>query len=359
MSRSAPEWATVAIDEGGIYKAPQLAPGALRIRNAPVPPRLLATSFSPAPSLLLYVLYMTTVSGVSHDKQCTVNHILSTGPYSDVPKHEPANRDSLNLFNFKPVRIGLFLCLDTLCLLTLSVPALTTTQTMPLGDPQVVPRGGRFIGSSAGAFLDQMAADIYLQNIWTTQGRVRRVGVACVGWGLSVGMIQEADSPEPGRPGIWSHNNALRDLLRVDDEGPQNGGVQPGVALPNDTAPGEDIFVVNEQAVRGPKLPWHHRLTLRVRVPDEAEEVEGDEEDGEDEQDVEDGQDGECEPDEEGGEHVQLHYHKHAPRKGHGPKPPKILPKVKGKHYIFDEVIFSTQIQNCRRAKPKDEPQEN
>ncbi|OJT03901.1 hypothetical protein TRAPUB_8958 [Trametes pubescens] len=199
---------------------------------------------------------------------------------------------------------------------------------MPPGDPQVVPRGGRFIGSSAGAFLDQLAADIYLQNIWTTQGRVRRVGVACVSWGLSLAMIQQAVAPQPGRPGNWSTSVTLRHLLRVDDPGPQEMGVQP-VLLPNNTPPGEDIFVINGRGVRGPKLPWHHRVTLRVRAPGRR------------------------------GEDVQLHYHKHAPRKGHGPEPPKILPKVKGRHYIFDEVIYSTQIQNCRRAKPDDPQQQN
>ncbi|OJT06184.1 hypothetical protein TRAPUB_2967 [Trametes pubescens] len=199
---------------------------------------------------------------------------------------------------------------------------------MPPGDPQVVPRGGRFIGSSAGAFLDQLAADIYLQNIWTSQGRVRRVGVACVGWGLSVGMIQEADSHQAGRPGPWQTNNHLRHLLRVDDPGQQAVGVpdQPAV-LPNATPPGEGFFVVNNNIVRGPKLPWHHRLTLRVQLRN--------------------------------GTPIQLHYHKHAPRKDHKPDPPKILPKALGKHYIFDEVIFSTQIQNCRRAKPEDPPQGN
>ncbi|KAI0373768.1 hypothetical protein BV20DRAFT_1012624 [Pilatotrama ljubarskyi] len=193
---------------------------------------------------------------------------------------------------------------------------------MPPGDPQNVPRGGRFIGASSGAFLDQMAADIYLQDIWTSQGVLYRVAVACVGWGLSVAMIQRTEAHEPGHPGPWVTANGLRHWLIVHDPGQQMVGV-PVVPnpLPNHTPPGEGTFWVNGVLTIGPKLPWHHRLTLRVQP--------------------------------ERGEYARLHYHKHEPRKDHRPDPPPIMPKNRGKHYVFDEIVYSTQLQNCRRAMPR------
>lgn len=285
------------------------------------------------PSPLLYVVYITIISAHLLIKGCT--HWQST----TVPQEQrdlDTTKANFPFFNL-PSTCGayqLFGLLQGMGYFVLNMLVLSTTQFMPPGDPQVVPRGGRFIGSSSGAFLDQLAADIYLQNIWTTQGRVRRIGVACVGWGLSVGMIQEADSLIPGRPGDWFTRPLLRHLLRVEDPGPQVMGVAP-VALPNTTPPGEGVFIVNNHVVIGPKLPWHHRLKLRVQIPAVF---------------------GHPAPDDEP---VQLHYHKHKPRKDHGPEPPEILPKIKGKHYIFDEVIYSTQIQNCRRAKPDSDDEQN
>ncbi|KAI0642953.1 hypothetical protein C8Q79DRAFT_1012951 [Trametes meyenii] len=192
---------------------------------------------------------------------------------------------------------------------------------MPPGDPQLVPRGGILIGASGSAFLDQLCADIYLQDIWTSVGEVRRIGVACVGWGLSAAVIQAAEAEDPGNPGPWQIDNELRNYLVVNNPGQQMVGVplipQP---LPNAVPPGLGAFVINGFACLAHRLPWHHRLTVTAHND-------------------------KLEP-------LRLHYHKHQPRKGHGPEPPPLLrPKEKGTHYVFDKIVYSTQIQNCRRAE--------
>ncbi|KAI0671141.1 hypothetical protein C8Q78DRAFT_1034240 [Trametes maxima] len=194
---------------------------------------------------------------------------------------------------------------------------------MPAGDPQIVPRGGKFIGATGSAFIDQLSADIYLQDIWTSEGLVKRVGVACVGWGLSAALIQTAEAGEhPGETDEWTTANELRHMIVVDNPGQQItlGLPQVPTPLPNAVIPGIGFFMIDGSACLAHKLPWHHRLTITVHERDGP---------------------------------LRLHYHKHERRKDHGPEaPPLMRPKQKGKHYIFDKIIYSTQIQNCRRAQP-------
>ncbi|KAH9849162.1 hypothetical protein C2E23DRAFT_737931 [Lenzites betulinus] len=192
-------------------------------------------------------------------------------------------------------------------------------------DGVIVPRGGWWLGSSKSMFKEQLAADIYLQDIWHTQGPVRRVATICVSWGMSIAVIQEAYAPVPGQPGPWNIENDLNHMIMVQDFGLQQL-VVPGAPddLPNQQPAGVGHFVVNNLAVMAARLPWHHRLIM---------EVQGLEHEG----------------------RLRLHYHKHHPRKGHRKMEP---PKIRGpndpkrKHWIFDQVVFSTQIQNCRRAAP-------
>lgn len=166
------------------------------------------------------------------------------------------------------------------------------------------------MGSSASMFKEQLAADIYLQDIWSSQGNVRRIAIICVSWGMSIATIEQADALIPGRPGPWTINNVHHHLVAVQDFGLQHLLV-PGMpnAIPNTQPPGIGQFVVNGKNVLASRLPWHHHLIVRAL----------------------DGH----------GAFVQLHYHKHAPRKDHRKMvTPKIRDKdnPKQKHWIFDRV---------------------
>ncbi|KAI8986123.1 hypothetical protein BD414DRAFT_487726 [Trametes punicea] len=41
---------------------------------------------------------------------------------------------------------------------------------------------------------------------------------------------------------------------------------------------------------------------------------------------------------------AQLHYLKHEPSHDHGPTPLPIMPNARGDHYVFDQVVYSTQL---------------
>ncbi|KAI0819710.1 hypothetical protein BC628DRAFT_1423540 [Trametes gibbosa] len=187
----------------------------------------------------------------------------------------------------------------------------------------VVPRGGWWMGSSASMFKEQLAADIYLQDIWHTQGQVQRVATICVSWGMSIAVIEQAAAPVPGQPGPWHIDNGVYNMIVVQDFGQQQLLVPrtPNV-LPNAQPVGVGLFVVDGMHVTATRLPWHHRLTMEIH-------------------------------DKNG--RVTLHYHNHKPRKDHlkmAPPPVRELDDPKRKHWILDQVIYSTQIQNCRRATP-------
>ncbi|KAI0759381.1 hypothetical protein BD413DRAFT_597992 [Trametes elegans] len=195
------------------------------------------------------------------------------------------------------------------------------------GDPIVLPRGGRFIGATASAYEKQISADIYLQNIWTTAGLVGRIAVASVGWGVSAALVQNAIAPHPGHPGRWiPDNNDTQAILFVIDLGrdiTQAVTQNPNLPNPLPLAPapglGGAYVIAGFHGIVAHRIAWHHRVNMRVRMNNNF---------------------------------IRLHYHKHAKRKDHEEAPPPILRKVDGKHFVFDEVTFKTQVQNCRRANP-------
>ncbi|KAI0759371.1 hypothetical protein BD413DRAFT_487984, partial [Trametes elegans] len=163
-------------------------------------------------------------------------------------------------------------------------------------------------------------------NIWTSQGLVRRIAVASVGWGICAALVQSAIAPRPGRPGDWiPDNHSSKTILIVNDMGreiTQTTTRVPNLSnpLPQAPSPGTGIYVIcGFNATTARRIVWHHRVNMRVQVNINF---------------------------------IRLHYHKHAKRKDHEEAPPPILRKMDGKHFIFDEVTFKTQVQNCRRAKP-------
>ncbi|KAI0817016.1 hypothetical protein BC628DRAFT_1096225 [Trametes gibbosa] len=174
----------------------------------------------------------------------------------------------------------------------------------------IVPRGGWWMGSSSSMFQEQLAADIYLQDIWQTAGYVQRVATICVSWGMSVAVMEEAHAPVAGSPGPWHIANYRLQQIIVRDFGQQHLLV-PGapLVLPGAQPPGLGIFLINGQHTMAHRLPWHHRLILEVSDPN--------------------------------GEPIALHYHKHKPRKGHDMMvAPKLMDQndPKRKHWIFKQV---------------------
>lgn len=178
-----------------------------------------------------------------------------------------------------------------------------------------VVRNGRsvLIGASAMQFTDQMAVDIYFEDYWNAEGRLKRVAVVCVGWGMGIAAVQEADQ----RTGPWSFNDLLLPEIAVHDYG-IHPFAPPG-PLPN-VPPGQPlaptgIYNVNGHMVQGHHIPWHNRVELRRAPPGN-------------------------EP---------LHYNQHLPRKHHRVEPPAIKPD--GSHRVFSTITYATQIQNFRRIR--------
>ncbi|KAI0712005.1 hypothetical protein C8Q76DRAFT_621605 [Earliella scabrosa] len=185
----------------------------------------------------------------------------------------------------------------------------------------LVPRSGRFLGSTGSLFRNQAAADIYLQYYWRTVGWLRRVRVVCVTWGLSVAVVERAFRAHPNNaPTNWQIDNPGLMTITVQDQGQQFTHLPYVPAnLPNAAsilAPGA-YYNVNGQLHVAHPIPWHHGVALRSSRKNKL-----------------------------------LHYHQHARRTKRTGGPPPILPENVGNHYTFREMRYSTQVQNCRKAYP-------
>lgn len=169
------------------------------------------------------------------------------------------------------------------------------------------------IGSSSMLFTDQMAVDIYFDDYWKEEGPLARVAVVCVGWGMSIAVVQKALQ----RGGPWATDaGALHDIT-VQDNGIQP--FHPPGHLPNvplgQPLPPIGVYIVNGVPTQGYHIAWHHRVDLRRTPPGNP----------------------------------LLHYNQHLPRKGHQAQPPDIKPD--GKHRVFKTITYGTQVQNYRRIK--------
>ncbi|KAI0715490.1 hypothetical protein C8T65DRAFT_643873 [Cerioporus squamosus] len=177
-----------------------------------------------------------------------------------------------------------------------------------------------FLGSATSLFKDQMSGDIYLQYAWRTLGQLQRVAHVCITYGISAAIVQVGDCPQVGElPDEWVADDASLWLIDIEDEGAE--------LLHLHGAPDEDelpnrhlilhynaFYDINHEFVAVKHIPWHNRVKLT--------QTEG----------------------------SSLHYHEHARRKGHGP-PPAILPEDRGKYREFMTLVFSTQVQSCRRTE--------
>ncbi|KAI9061219.1 hypothetical protein FKP32DRAFT_1594893 [Trametes sanguinea] len=173
------------------------------------------------------------------------------------------------------------------------------------------------IGSSGMLFTDQMAVDIYFQDYWHP-GPVdvlSRVAVVCVGWGLSIAVVQNAPAHQPGDAAVWTI-----DPLALNEIVVQNLGVRPfapPAPLPH-IPPGQPLpavggFIVNGEPTHGHIMPWHYRVGLRRAEANQP-----------------------------------LHYHQHFRRKNHTSPPPPINPD--GSHKVLRLITYSTQVQNYRHG---------
>ncbi len=178
-----------------------------------------------------------------------------------------------------------------------------------------------FVGAVSSLRRDQKSADIYVTFVWTTVGQLLRITHVCVTHGLAIVVVELGICPAPSvLPNqFFVHGPGLL-KIRVNDEGPQYMNVHGAPAqLPNAhlIQHGPQIFhVVGGFYVAGLAIPWHHRVTMEHATPG-----------------------------------TPLHYHKHARRQGPTSNPPPILPREKGTHRAFRRMIFSTQVQNCRRIE--------
>ncbi|KAI0701424.1 hypothetical protein C8T65DRAFT_579631, partial [Cerioporus squamosus] len=178
-----------------------------------------------------------------------------------------------------------------------------------------------FVGAVSCLHRDQMSADIYVTYVWTTVGQLIRISHVCVTYGLAIVVVQRGVCPQPGViPNQFFVHGPSLVLIRVNDEGPQHMNVHGAPAqLPNAhlIQNGHQVFhIINGFPVAGKAVPWHHRVTMEHATPG-----------------------------------TPLHYHKHARRQGHTSNPPPILPQHRGTHKQFRRLVFSTQVQNCRRIQ--------
>ncbi|KAI0689582.1 hypothetical protein C8T65DRAFT_588543, partial [Cerioporus squamosus] len=179
----------------------------------------------------------------------------------------------------------------------------------------------KFVGSNSSLFRNQIAADIFWEYVWTVIGQVHRIAHVCVTYGISVIVVQVGDCPAQGvLPQQWGFHAGSLVSVTVNDQGPAHmnvHGAPPNLPNANQINHGPNAFyIVCGNLVMAKPVPWHHRVSVRLNG-------------------VGDG---------------ILHYHKHAPREGHGPPPP-ILPKDLGSHMAFTTLSFCTQVQNFRTAE--------
>ena len=196
--------------------------------------------------------------------------------------------------------------------------------------------GGMFIGASGHLFDEQIGADIYLQDIWQarTNGQmVRRVAVFCAGWGINLAAIQTADViPGPNQvatttPWRWETANHVRNFIALADMGQQftaaGGGALAPSPLPHENVQPAITIMMNGLPVPSLRMNWHHKSIINnLNIVQDADE--------------------------------DLHYHKHHRRRAKQLSPPSIIlpgtydpPPV---HVAFRRLVYTTQLQNCRRA---------
>lgn len=183
-----------------------------------------------------------------------------------------------------------------------------------------------FLGSGTAIFKDQIAADLYRRYVWTAIGIMQRVATVCVTYGVSVAVVLIANITERGTVPAkdkWEIHSPSLFIIEVQDEGAEFMHV-PGAPnpadLPNrDVLPGPDepeaFYLIAGEILPAKPIPWHHRVTLRRREPG-----------------------------------ATLHYHEHAPRKGHT-DPSPILDRGIGKHREFGKAVYGTQLQMSRSTE--------
>ncbi|KAI1785784.1 hypothetical protein LXA43DRAFT_864244, partial [Ganoderma leucocontextum] len=188
-----------------------------------------------------------------------------------------------------------------------------------------VSKSGWFLGSAGSLFLEQLAADIYLQDYWPTVGYLFRMVTLSVSWGISLVFIETAFRARQGEePTPWQHAANALWTIDVEDRGQQPifNDDRPDIPLIEDIAPPPPPIAIYEihdgPVIMGRCMPWHHAVVItKVQGKKTCDTL--------------------------------FHYHEHDARVGHGPAPP-ILPRNEGKHYIFHSLTYTTQVQNCRRA---------
>ena len=207
------------------------------------------------------------------------------------------------------------------------------------------PKGGIFVGSSGHLFDSQIAADIYLQDMWSANianGNVlHRVAVVCVGWGITLagvqfkfahGMPYEWASEEG-----WTWGQVFVQMITVIEYGkqfvdpgpghPARARLPPLPPLPNENQlpPGINIYWLNGLPILGHRMLWHHANEVR-RAAAPTSLV----------------------------RYSRLHYHKHHRREAEQLEPPNIVMpgsnKPRPTHIVLDRLRYTTQVQNCRRA---------
>ena len=181
-----------------------------------------------------------------------------------------------------------------------------------------------FLGSGTAIFKDQMAADIYRRYVWKALGIVQRIATVCVTYGVSVAIVLIANITEEGNippHARWEVHSPYLFTIEVEDEGPEfthvHGAPQ---TLPNrhvlpDPDEPEAFYLIAGEMFPAKPIPWHHRVTLRRYEPG-----------------------------------TTLHYHEHAPRKGHA-EPGPILDEKDGKYREFGKAVYGTQLQMSRSTE--------
>lgn len=154
-------------------------------------------------------------------------------------------------------------------------PAHSKPPEPPRGDSphdieRIVPASGWFLGSSGSLFLEQWAADIYLQPYWDTIGWLYRVTTISVSWGISLAVVEIAFRAGPHllHPTPWQISALGYLRIHVQDFGqiPVPNALRPDIPLIAALAPPPGPIAVY-QLVGGPliighSMPWHHTIEL-------------------------------------------------------------------------------------------------
>ena len=200
-----------------------------------------------------------------------------------------------------------------------------TDDTWPHFEGKIVPKGGWFLGSFASLFVEQWACDVYLQEYWYTVGWLYRVVTVSPAWGMSTAVVEAAFRHAPAQqPTPWQiePHGFLRigvvDLGQQPITNPHRLDVPIIAAIAPPPPPIAVYQLAGGPVIVGHSMPWHHTIEL-TKILGKTDN------------------------------NKLLHYHKHDARVGHGAAPP-ILPRHQGKHYIFDKLVYTTQVQNCRRV---------